>query len=96
MRVQEIIDKITDETKVDELLVDLATLSESEAEYEQRISDLENDISERDERIRELKIDNHELLKKVADSVDFRKNDPEPEVEEIKSVEDIYTDFMER
>ena len=62
MRVQDIIDKITDETKVDDLLIDLSELAEEENKYETRISELENDVKERDERIRDLKVDNHELL----------------------------------
>ena len=62
MRVQDIIDKISDETKVDDLLIDLSELAEEENKYETRISELENDVKERDEKIRDLKVDNHELL----------------------------------
>ena len=44
MRVQDIIDKITDETKVDDLLIDLSELEEEENKCETRISELENDL----------------------------------------------------
>ena len=97
MRVQDIIDKITDETKVDDLLIDLSELAEEENKYETRISELENDVKERDERIRDLKVDNHELLKKVANSVNFYKDkkDDDDEVE-IKSEDEILKSFMDR
>lgn len=97
MRAQEIIDKITDETKIDEILVDLAELSETENDYETRISELETDVDNRDKTIRELKVTNHELLKKVAESVDFHKDDePEGELEVIKTEEEIFKGFAER
>lgn len=97
MRVQDIIDRITDETKVDDLLVDLAELSEEESKYETKISDLENDIKERDEKIRDLKIDNHELLKKIANSVDFYKDKKDEDEEvEIKTEDEILKSFMDR
>lgn len=97
MRVQDIIDKITDETKVDDLLIDLSELAEEENKYETRISELENDVKERDERIRDLKVDNHELLKKVANSVDFYKDKKDDDEEvEIKSEDEILKAFMDR
>lgn len=97
MRVQDIIDKITDETKVDDLLIDLSELAEEENKYETRISELENDVKERDERIRDLKVDNHELLKKVANSVDFYKGKKDEDEEvEIKSEDEILKSFMDR
>lgn len=97
MRVQDIIDKITDETKVDDLLIDLSELAEEENKYETRISELENDVKERDERIRDLKVDNHELLKKVANSVDFYKDKKDEDKEiEIKSEDEILKSFMDR
>lgn len=97
MRVQDIIDKISDETKVDDLLIDLSELVEEENKYETRISELENDVKERDERIRDLKVDNHELLKKVANSVDFyRDKKDEDEEVEIKSEDEILKSFMDR
>lgn len=97
MRVQDIIDRITDETKVDDLLVDLAELSEEESKYETKISDLENDIKERNEKIRDLKIDNHELLKKIASSVDFYKDKKDEDEEvEIKTEDEILKSFMDR
>jgi chromosome segregation ATPase len=97
MRVQDIIDKISDETKVDDLLIDLSELAEEENKYETRISELENDVKERDERIRDLKVDNHELLKKVANSVDFyRDKKDEDEEVEIKSEDEILKLFMDR
>lgn len=97
MRVQDIIDKITDETKVDDLLIDLSELAEEENKYETRISKLENDVRERDERIRDLKVDNHELLKKVANSVDFYKDKKDDNEEvEIKSEDEILKSFMDR
>ena len=97
MRVQDIIDKITDETKVDDLLIDLSELAEEENKYETRISELENDVKERDERIRDLKVDNHELLKKVANSVDFYKNKKDEDEEvKIKSEDEILKLFMDR
>ena len=97
MRVQDIIDKITDETKVDDLLIDLSELAEEENKYETRISELENDVKERDERIRDLKVDNHELLKKVANSVDFYKDKKDEDEElEIKSEDEILKSFMDR
>lgn len=97
MRVQDIIDKISDETKVDDLLIDLSELAEEENKYETRISELENDVRERDERIRDLKVDNHELLKKVANSVDFyRDKKDEDEEVEIKSEDEILKSFMDR
>lgn len=97
MRVQDIIDKITDETKVDDLLIDLSELAEEENKYETRISELENDVKERDERIRDLKVDNHELLKKVANSVDFYKDKKDEDEEvEIKSEDEILKLFMDR
>lgn len=97
MRVQDIIDKITDETKVDDLLIDLSELAEEENKYETRISELENDVRERDERIRDLKVDNHELLKKVANSVDFYKDKKDDNKEvEIKSEDEILKSFMDR
>lgn len=97
MRVQDIINKITDETKVDDLLIDLSELAEEENKYETRISELENDVKERDEKIRDLKVDNHELLKKVANSVDFYndKKDEDEEVE-IKSEDEILKSFIDR
>lgn len=97
MRVQDIIDKITDETKVDDLLIDLSELAEEENKYETRISELENDVRERDERIRDLKVDNHELLKKVANSVDFYKDKKDDNKEvEIKSEDEILKSFIDR
>lgn len=97
MRVQDIIDKISDETKVDDLLIDLSELAEEENKYETRISELENDVKERDEKIRDLKVDNHELLKKVANSVDFyRDKKDEDEEVEIKSEDEILKLFMDR
>lgn len=97
MRVQDIIDKITDETKIDDLLIDLSELAEEENKYETRISELENDVKERDERIRDLKVDNHELLKKVANSVDFYKDKEDDNEEvEIKSEDEILKSFMDR
>lgn len=97
MRVQDIIDKISDETKVDDLLIDLSELAEEENKYETRISELENDVKERDEKIRDLKVDNHELLKKVANSVDFyRDKKDEDEEVEIKSEDEILKSFMNR
>lgn len=97
MRVQDIIDKISDETKVDDLLIDLSELAEEENKYETRISELENDVRERDEKIRDLKVDNHELLKKVANSVDFyRDKKDEDEEVEIKSEDEILKSFMDR
>lgn len=97
MRVQDIIDKITDETKVDDLLIDLSELAEEENKHETRISELENDVKERDERIRDLKVDNHELLKKVANSVDFYKDKKDDDEEvEIKSEDEILKSFMDR
>lgn len=97
MRVQDIIDKISDETKVDDLLIDLSELAEEENKYETRISELENDVKERDEKIRDLKVDNHELLKKVANSVDFYKDKKDEDEEvEIKSEEEILKSFMDR
>ena len=97
MRVQDIIDKITDETKVDDLLIDLSELAEEENKYETRISELENGVRERDERIRDLKVDNHELLKKVANSVDFYKDKKDDNEEvEIKSEDEILKSFMDR
>lgn len=97
MRVQDIIDKITDETRVDDLLIDLSELAEEENEYETRISELENDVRERDERIRDLKVDNHELLKKVANSVDFYKDKKDEDEEvEIKTEDEILKLFMDR
>lgn len=97
MRVQDIIDKITDETKVDDLLIDLSELAEEENKYETRISELENDVKERDERIRDLKVDNHELLKKVANSIDFYKDKKDEDEEvEIKSEDEILKSFMDR
>lgn len=97
MRVQDIIDKITDETKVDDLLIDLSELAEEENKHETRISELENDVRERDERIRDLKVDNHELLKKVANSVDFYKDKKDDNEEvEIKSEDEILKSFMDR
>jgi predicted nucleic acid-binding Zn-ribbon protein len=97
MRVQDIIDKITDETKVDDLLIDLSELAEEENKHETKISELENIIKEKDERIRDLKVDNHELLKKVANSVDFYrdKNDDDDNVE-IKSEDEILKSFLDR
>ena len=97
MRVQDIIDKITDETKVDDLLIDLSELAEEENKHETKISELENVIKEKDERIRDLKVDNHELLKKVANSVDFYrdKNDDDDNVE-IKSEDEILKSFLDR
>lgn len=97
MRVQDIIDKITDETKIDDLLIDLSELAEEENKYETRISELENDVKERDERIRDLKVDNHELLKKVANSVNFYKDKEDDNEEvEIKSEDEILKSFMDR
>lgn len=97
MRVQDIIDKITDETKIDDLLIDLSELAEEENKYETRISELENDVKERDERIRDLKVDNHELLKKVANSVNFYKDKEDDNKEvEIKSEDEILKSFMDR
>ena len=97
MRVQDIIDKITDETKVDDLLIDLSEIAEEENKHETKISKLENIIKEKDERIRDLKVDNHELLKKVANSVDFYrdKNDDDDDVE-IKSEDEILKSFLDR
>lgn len=97
MRVQDIIDKITDETKVDDLLVDLSELVEEENKFETRISELENKVKEKEEIIRDLKVDNHELLKKVANSVDFYKDNKDDTVsEEIKTEDEILKSFLDR
>lgn len=97
MRAQDIIDKITDDTKVDDLLVDLAEVVENENKLETRVAQLESDVESRDNTIKELKIDNHELLKKVASGIDFygHKDKDEPH-EEIKSEEEILKGFLER
>lgn len=97
MRVQDIIDKINDDTKIDDVLIDLAELAETENYNESRIAELEGEVESRDKVIRDLKIDNHELLKKVVNSVDFHKDDEtEDDDIEIKSTEEIYKGFMER
>ena len=97
MRAQDIIDKITDDTKVDDLLVDLAEVVENENKLETRVAQLESDIESRDNTIKELKIDNHELLKKVASGIDFySKKDKDEPNEEIKSEEEILKGFLER
>ena len=89
--------KIKEEIKIDDLLIDLSELAEEENKHETKISKLENIIKEKDERIRDLKVDNHELLKKVANSVDFYrdKNDDDDDVE-IKSEDEILKSFLDR
>ena len=97
MTTQELINKINDETTTDEILIDLVELAESEKNKDITIKGLEDSIKERDNKIRELKIDNHELMKKVVDSIDLvGKKDEEKEPEVVKETNDILKGFLER
>lgn len=94
MTVKELIEKITDETTVEDILIDLAIISEEEVKKNDLILDLNDKIIEKDEIIKSLKEDNYSLLKKVSDSVNFKKdNEAEDEPEVVKSTEEIFEDF---
>ena len=97
MTTQELINKINDETTTDEILIDLVELAESEKNKDITIKGLEDTVKEKDDKIRELKIDNHELMKKVVDSIELVKKGDEPkEPEIIKETDDILKGFLER
>lgn len=98
MRAQELIEKIDENTTVDNILVDLVSVAEDEKVNFEKIGSLEKTIKERDDRIRELKIDNHELMKKYVDNIDLtgKKDEKEKQPEEIKSTDEILKGFVER
>ena len=98
MNAQELIEKIDDSTTVDNILVDLVSVAEDEKIATDKINNLEKTIKERDDKIRELKIDNHELMKKYVDNIDLtgKKDETEKEPEVIKSTDEILKGFVER
>lgn len=63
--IKELIDKITTETTIDEIIPELVEISTKEDELTTRISELENDVLVRDEEIKSLKETNFDLMKKI-------------------------------
>lgn len=89
--IKELIDKITTETTIDEIIPQLVEISTKEDELEARISELESDVLTRDEEIKSLKETNFDLMKKI-----FEKPTEEKKTEVIEeniTDEDIFEEM---
>lgn len=89
--IKELIDKITTETTIDDIMPDLVEIGAREDELSARITELENDVLARDDEIRELKETNFDLMKKIFDKPIVEKKD-EVKEEYIKD-EDIFEEI---
>ena len=89
--IKELIDKITTETTIDEIIPQLVEISTREDELEARITELESDVLTRDEEIKSLKDTNFDLMKKI-----FEKPTEEKKAEVIEEKitdEDIFEEM---
>ena len=66
--IKELIDKITSETVIDDIMPDLVEIGNKEDELEARITELEGDVLARDEEIKSLKETNFEAADTNLDS----------------------------
>ena len=90
--IKELIDKITTETSIDEIIPQLVEISTKEDELEARISELENDVVARDEEIKTLKETNFDLMKKIFERNPIETEKKEDVIETIKD-EDIFEEM---
>lgn len=84
MTIKDIIEKINSETTIDDIMPDLAEIGTYEDGLMARVTELEADVSARDEEIRDLKNSNFELMKKIFDKPPVKKN--------VEIKEEIITD----
>lgn len=91
--IKELIDKITDETTITEIMPDLVEVGAEVDNLNNRIIELEADVSARDEEIRNLKESNFDLMKKIFDKPEVEKK-KEEEVEETIKDEDIFEEMV--
>ncbi len=92
--IKELIDKITTETTIDEIMPNLVEISNREDELETRITELEDDVLARDEEIKALKETNFDLMKKIFDKAPTESKPKEDETETITD-EDIFDEIVE-
>lgn len=90
--IKELIDKITSETVIDDIMPDLVEIGNREDELEARITELEGDVLARDEEIKSLKETNFDLMKKIFDKAPIEKK--EDDTEEIVTDEEIFEDIV--
>ena len=90
--IKELIDKITDETTITEIMPDLVEVGAEVDNLNNRIIELEADVNARDEEIRNLKESNFDLMKKIFDKPVVEKK--EEEVEETIKDEDIFDEMV--
>lgn len=90
--IKELIDKITTETVIDDIMPDLVEIGNKEDELEARITELEGDVLARDEEIKALKETNFDLMKKIFDKAPAEKK--EDDKEEIVTDEDIFDEIV--
>lgn len=91
--IKELIDKITDETTITEIMPDLVEVGAEVDNLNNRIIELEADVTARDEEIRNLKESNFDLMKKIFDKPVVEKK-KEEEVEETIKDEDIFEEMV--
>lgn len=90
--IKELIDKITDETTITEIMPDLVEVGAEVDNLNNRIIELEADVTARDEEIKNLKESNFDLMKKIFDKPVVEKK--EEEVEETIKDEDIFEEMV--
>ena len=90
--IKELIDKITTETSIDEIIPQLVEISTKEDELEARITELESDVLARDEEIKTLKETNFDLMKKIFERNPIETEKKEDVIETIKD-EDIFEEM---
>lgn len=90
--IKELIDKITTETTIDEIIPELVEISTKEDELEKRITELEGDVLARDEEIKSLKESNFDLMKKIFDKAPTEPKDEYKE--EIVTDEEIFDEIV--
>lgn len=90
--IKELIDKITDETTITEIMPDLVEVGAEVDNLNNRIIELEADVTARDEEIRNLKESNFDLMKKIFDKPVVEKK--KEEVEETIKDEDIFEEMV--
>jgi len=92
--IKELIDKITDETTITEIMPDLVEVGAEVDNLNNRIIELEADVTARDEEIRNLKESNFDLMKKIFDKP-VEKDKKEDVVEETIKDEDIFDEMVD-
>lgn len=90
--IKELIDKITTETVIDDIMPDLVEIGNKEDELEARITELESDVLARDEEIKALKETNFDLMKKIFDKAPIEKKGDD--TEEIVTDEEIFDEIV--